>query len=124
MTKMDMIWVAVANALHQNVKLSIIKSDIDELVYDLFQTKITSVMINIHLASSADRQADNNNPQRGGSRNRYLFKENNGNFRLYKKADGIHDGWDKTGPCCPSIDNLLSEYRYLVTWYENEYYMT
>ena len=100
MTKMDMIWVVVANALHQNVKLSIIKSDIDELVYDLFQTKITPVMINIHLVSSADRQADNNNPQRGGSRNRYLFKENNGNFRLYKKADGIHDGWDKTGPCC------------------------
>lgn len=121
MTKMDMIWVAVASALHQSVKSSIIEKDIHSLVWKLFQAELTPAMINTHLVSSTDRQADKNNPQRGGSRNRYLFKESNGNFRLYKKTDATYDGWDKTGPCCPSIDKLPYEYQDLVTWYENEY---
>lgn len=121
MTKMNMIWVAVAKLLHPHTNASITKADIDRLVYELFQKEITPVMIDTHLVSSVDRLADKNDPQRGGSRNRYLYKEN-GKFRLYKKTDERHDGKDKTGPCCPSMDKLPLEYHYLVTWYESEYF--
>ncbi len=121
MTKMNKIWVAVAKLLHPHTDSSVTKSDIDKSVYELFHTEITPVMINKHLVSSVDRQADKNNPQRGGSRNRYLFKETNGKFRLYKETDKVHDGWEKTGPTCPEADDLLKEYQHLVTWYENEY---
>ncbi len=122
MTKMNMVWIAVAKLLHSHTASFVTKKDIDELVFKLFQTKITPAMINSHLVSSVDRQADKANPQRGGSRNRYLYKENNGKFRLYKEADGIHDGWEKTGRICPSIDDMPSEYHYLVTWYQTEYF--
>jgi hypothetical protein len=60
----------------------------------MFNTKITPVMLNAHLVSSIDRMADKKNTTRAGSRNRYLFKTNDGikpdtkgNFRLYKYKD-------------------------------------
>ncbi len=121
MTKMDMIWVAVAKLLHPHTDSSVTKSDIEDLVRKLFNTKITPVMINKHLVSSVDRQADKNNLRRGGSRNRYLFKETNGEFRLYKETDKGHDGWEKTGSTHPNFDDLPTEHQHLVTWYEDEY---
>lgn len=124
MTKMDMVWVTVAKFIYPDVssQTKITKEEIDTAVDDLFQKNITPVMINVHLVSSVDRQADKNVPRRGGSRNRYLVKDKNGYFRLYKKADGFHDGWEKTGPYCPAINNVNPEYRNLVTWYETEYF--
>jgi len=121
MTKMNMVWVAVAKLLHSHPARSVTKSEIDRLVYELFQAEITPVMINVHLVASEDRQADKTNPQRGGSRNRYLSRENDGTFRLYKKSDEEYNGLDKTGPTHPPIKSLPDEYRYLVTWYKNEY---
>lgn len=121
MTKMNMVWVAVAKLLYPNTDSTVTKDDIDTLVYELFQTNITPVMIHSHLVSYIDRQADKNNLQRGGSKNRYLFKENNDRFRLYKKSDEDQDGWDKNGPYCPSINAVPSEYQYLVTWYDTVY---
>lgn len=122
MTKMNMIWIAVAKILHSRSALSVTKSDIDRVVDELFQAEITPVMINVHLVASEDRQADKNNPQRGGSRNRYLSREIDGTFRLYKKSDEAHDGFDKTGPTHPSVDSLPDEYKHLVDWYKKEYY--
>ena len=118
-----MIWIVVAKSLRSNINSSLTRTEIQEQVFDLFQVeKIAPVMIEKHLVSSEDRQADKNNPRRGGSRNRYLFRKDDGEFRLYKKADGVHDGRDKTGPYHPKIDNLPSEYQVLVAWYMNEYF--
>lgn len=124
MTKMNMVWVAVAKLLRSHSAPSVTKSDIDRLVRKLFQAEITPVMINVHLVASADRQADKNNPQRGGSRNRYLSREIDGTFRLYKKSDEVHDGFDKTGPTHPSVNSLPDEYKHLVDWYKNEYFLS
>ena len=122
MTKINMVWVAVAKLLHSHSARSVTKSDIDRLVEKLFQAKITPVMINVHLVASEDRQADKANPQRGGSCNRYLSRESDGTFRLYKKSDEARDGFDKTGPTHPSVNLLPDEYKHLVDWYKNEYF--
>ena len=85
-------------------------------------------MINKHLVSWEDRQADHENPARGGSRNRYLFRTENGSepsvegrFRLYKKCDEIYDGEDKNGPSCPQKEKIDTQYYYLINWYEKYY---
>ena len=124
MTKMDMVWVAVATLLHPRTTASafVRKSQIDSKVMELFGKTITPVMINKHLVNSEDRQADRANPSRGGSRNRYLVKTEDGAFRLYKHRDGVRDAWDKTGPTHPEPNNLDSEYREIVAWYESEYF--
>jgi hypothetical protein len=133
MTKMDMIWVAVASLLHPDTRSSktVTRSDIESTVSKLFGKSLTPVMIERHLVSSEDRMADKDNPQRGGSRNRYLFRTVDGNapsregrFRLYKLNDAKHDGWDKTGPSHPEVSAVRSEYRHLIAWYRQEYAST
>lgn len=124
MTKMDMVWIAVANLIRPNTDSSVAvsKNDIDQRVYSLFQTHITPVMITTHLVNSIDRQADTRNPKRGGSRNRYLVMNADGHFRLYKKSDQHTDAVDKTGPFHPSVANIDREFEELVSWYLTSYY--
>ena len=126
MTKMDMVWVAVALLVHPRVEANVFveKSQIDSKVLELFGKIITPVMINKHLVNSEDRQADRANPSRGGSRNRYLVRGERGSFRLYKQRDGESDAWDKTDRTHPHPHEIDPEYRYLVTWYQNEYVST
>ena len=123
MTKMDMVWVAVALLLHPRAEANVFveKSQIDSKVLELFDETITPVMIHKHLVNSEDRQADRANPSRGGSPNRYLVRDERGSFRLYKQRDGESDAWDKTGPTHPHPHKIDPEYRYLVTWYQNKY---
>ena len=123
MTKMDMVWVAVASLLHPRTEANVFveKSQIDSKVLELFGETIMPVMINKHLVNSEDRQADRTNPSRGGSPNRYLVRGEHGRFRLYKQCDGESDAWDKIGPTHPNPNNMVHEYRYLVTWYGGEY---
>ncbi len=123
MTKMDMVWVAVATIIHPRTAPSVLvtKSKIDSTVAKLFGETITPVMINKHLVNSEDRQADRGNPQRGGSRNRYLVRGEHGDFRLYKLGDSSSDAWDKTGPTHPDPNRLDADYVHLVSWYENDY---
>ncbi|PHS23815.1 MAG: hypothetical protein COA84_10475 [Robiginitomaculum sp.] len=124
MTKMDMIWIAVATLIYPDTESqnTITKKEIDDKIDNLFQTKITPAMITTHLVSTVDRAADKQNPKRGGSRNRYLFKTQNNNFRLYKKVDHIHDGWEKTGPYHPKKHKIHSDYHALIDWHDGEYY--
>ena len=75
-----------------------------------------------------NRQADKTNPARGGSRNRYLFRTEDGvspseygDFRLYKDTDSLHDGKDKTGRINPELNEIPEEYHYLIDWYNNKY---
>ena len=123
MTKMDMVWVAVATIIHPRAASSVFvtKSKIDSTVAKLFGEIITPVMINKHLVNSEDRQADRSNPQRGGSRNRYLVRGGHGDFRLYKSSDSSSDAWEKTGPTRPDPNKLDPDYRHLVSWYETNY---
>lgn len=123
MTKMNMIWVAVARCIYPDTQsvTKVTKEEIDEMVGRLFGEKITPVMITHHLVNSKDRQADKSNSQRGGSRNRYLVKDAQNRCRLYKDVDSSSDGWDKTGPSCPSEDEVTPEFRYLVRWYTSTY---
>lgn len=95
----------------------------------LFGASITPVMIDKHLVSWEDRQADKTDPACGGSRNRYLFKTGNGvttspdgRFRLYKASDGEHDGQDKDGPTHPNPESVDPEYRHFLSWYEEQYF--
>ncbi len=130
MTKMDMVWVAVASMLHPETSSSktVTRSEIEASVAKLFGASLTAVMIERHLVSSEDRMADKDQPQRGGSRNRYFFRTSNGNtpsrdgrFRLYKLADAKHDGWEKTGPTHPDPAVIALEYKHLLDWYKREY---
>jgi len=130
MTKMAMVWTAAASMLHPETAptKTVTRSEIDATVWKLFEASITPVMIECHLVSSEDRMADKNQPQRGGSRNRYLFRTSDGalpsdegQFRLYKKIDAKYDGWDKTGPMHPDASVIPTKYTHLVEWYIAEY---
>ena len=123
MTKMDMVWIAVATLIRPETASSVAvsKDEIDKQVYALFQTHITPVMIATHLVNSIDRQADTQNPRRGGSRNRYLATNPDGRFRLYKKSDQHTDAVDKTGPFHPSVTNIDRKFEELVSWYRTSY---
>jgi hypothetical protein len=131
MIKMDMIWVAAATLIYPETssRRMVSESQIENQVARLFDTKITPIMIEKHLVSWEDRQADRSDPSRGGSRNRYLFRSINGmkpssegKFRLYKRADGQYDGWDKTGRICPEIDAIPENLQYLLEWYNTRYF--
>jgi hypothetical protein len=132
MTKMDMVWLATANLLHPHVESTrtVTRGEIESEVNRLFgaDVQITSVLIDRHLVSFEDRHADHAIPARGGSRNRYLFRTENGNapsrqgrFRLYKAMDGAYDGIDKTGPTHPDPANVDAQRRHLITWYMGVY---
>lgn len=130
-TKMDMIWVATAFLIHPDtfIKHLTTFNQIIEKIGHLFQMQITPVMIHKHLVSWENRQVSAQNPSMGGSRNRYLFKtfdgmnpSAKGSFRLYKKDDAKFDGLGKTGKTHPKPYDIPEAYRYLIEWYENEYY--
>jgi hypothetical protein len=122
-TKMDMVWIAVASAIHPEIRddIGVRKEDIHTAVADLFGESITPVMITRHLVNSVDRQADSSNPQRGGSRNRYLVRNEQGVYRLYKSQDGATDAWEKTGPTCPDPNRIADRFQDLIVWYQNDY---
>lgn len=128
---MDMIWVAVANMIHPITASSktVTRGEIEAQVSELFGATLKPVMIERHLVSWEDRQANKTLPRRGGSRNRYLFKTSDGHtpardgrFRLYKAADGTHDGWEKVGRTCPDREAVADDHRHLVDWYETRYF--
>ncbi len=123
MTKMDMVWIAVAKILYPNtaVNMTVSKAQIDDKVSKLFDKTISPVMIQKHLVNSEDRMADKNNVQRGGSRNRYLVRTNDA-YRLYKREDASTDAWDKTGPCHPNRKKIDEKYHCLLDWHEKNYY--
>ena len=123
MTKMDMIWVATANLLHPNAASSrtVTRSQIEAEVNELFSESITRVMIERHLVNSVDRMADKDQPQRGGSRNRYLVSNGEG-YRLYKRSDFVSDAWEKTGPTHSDSEKVDQKFLPLIDWYESGYY--
>ena len=79
MTKMDMVWIAVASCIYPDVRSgrTVSKKAIDDKVKQLFEVEISPAMINQHLVGSVDRQARKGG-YGGGSRNRYLSKGENG----------------------------------------------
>jgi len=130
MIKMDMIWVATAKLIFPATSPSrlVSRMEIEQEVSRLFNAKITPVMVEKHLVSWEDRQADTAVKTRGGSRNRYLFRttdgllpSKDGDFRLCKQMDGKYDGVDKTERTNPEISDILEKYHYLVEWYESIY---
>lgn len=130
MTKMDMIWIAVASLIAPNTSSSqtVSRQAIQARVGDLFGESVTPVVIDRHLVSSVDRQADRAIPARGGSRNRYLFRtvdgvtpSERGHFRLYKTTDARHDGHEKTGKTLPELAAVPVEHQHYLLWYMNSY---
>ena len=123
MTKMDMIWIAVATMLYPETgsDFAFNKADIDETVMKMFGVSVTPVMISSHLVNSVDRQVDSETGTRGGSRKRYLAKNSDGRFRLYKLSDSGSDGWDKSGATHPESSKIETRFKHLVDWYVNEY---
>jgi len=124
MTKMDMVWVVVATLLQPQTDEDTVvtKAQIDESVNAMFGETITPVMITRHLVNSVDRQADRDIPERGGSRNRYLFRDADGGYRLYKSQDHGSDAWEKTGPTHPDPNKLGAVHVPLVAWYQEKYF--
>jgi len=130
MLKMDMIWIAAAKLIYPSTlpRTLATGADIEDEVGKLFKTRITSVMLAVHLVSWEDRQANRHNPVEGGNRCRYLFRTadgtapaEGGRYRLYKRADGRFDGKDKTGRTCPEWTKIADDYHYLVDWYRTQY---
>jgi hypothetical protein len=131
MTKTDKIWVATTSLIYPRTNKTILVSreEIEDQVYRIWQSTLTPIMIEKHLVSFEDRQADRMNPSRGGNRKRYLFRTSDGvnpseggDFRLYCRDDSPHDGWDKTGPTCPSKEHIDKQYLYLLNWYMDQYF--
>ena len=131
MIKMDMIWIATAKLIYPQTSPSVLVSrrQIEQEVAKLFGKTITPIMVEKHLVSWEDRQADRLHPARGGSRNRYLFRTidgvspfKDGRFRLYKQVDSKYDGADKTGRVHPELEGIPEQYHDLVEWYESEYF--
>jgi hypothetical protein len=125
-----MIWTAVAATLHPRTAptATMSRAEVEAAVQELFRASITPVMVEKHLVSSEDRQANTSDPRRGGSRNRYLFRTSDrsvpsrdGRYRLCKSTDSKYDAWEKTGKMNPEPHALDSKYRWLVEWYESEY---
>lgn len=125
-----MIWIAVASLIAPNTSSSrtVTRQAIQVRVAELFGQSITPVVIDRHLVSSVDRQADRTIPARGGSRNRYLFRtidgvspSNQGNFRLYKTTDSRHDGHEKTGKTLPKLAAVATDHQHYVDWYIAHY---
>jgi hypothetical protein len=130
MTKMDMIWIAVASLLAPSTSSqhTVTRQAIQARVAELFGESITPVVIDRHLVSSVDRQADHAQPARGGSRNRYLFRtidgfspSSYGRFRLYKTVDTQYDGHEKTGKTLPGVTAIAADYQHYLTWYITNY---
>lgn len=123
MTKMDMVWISVASLIHPELSndITVSEENIHSTVSELFGETITPIMITRHLVNSVNRQADVAKPSRGGSRNRYLFQNEQGRYRLYKSTDHPTDALQKTGPTCPVIDNIPEQFRILIDWYQNDY---
>lgn len=131
MYKMDMIWVAAATMIFPKTEAThlITINEILQQVTNLFDEQIHQVMIDKHLVSWEDRMADKSNPSRGGSRNRFLFRNLDGyspngagDFRLYKDQDNRFDGLDKTGPVHPKRVRVPQDFHYLIEWYEKKYF--
>ncbi len=130
-TKMDKIWVVIALQLHPDIHHTKLVSldEIRRILKYNFDTEITPIMLTHHLVSWIDRQADRTVPARGGSRNRYLFRSEDGlmpsetgNFRLYKAQDARFDGWDKTGKVRPEPDAIPPEFHHLLDWHQTTYF--
>ena len=130
MTKMDMIWVAVASLIAPSTLSSrtVTRQAIQNRAVELFGESVAAVLIDRHLVSSVDRQADRSIPTRGGSRNRYLFRtidgvspSDRGNFRLYKAADARHDAHEKTGKTLPAVAAVSAEHQHYLNWYVTNY---
>ena len=128
---MDMCWIAAAILIHPQTDPIFLVSNglIERKVKSMFGEDITRIMIDRHLVSWEDRQADKTQPKRGGSRNRYFFRTidgqkpaENGKFRLYKLSDSVYDGMDKTGKIHPDPTEIPQEYHYLLDWYQSEYF--
>jgi hypothetical protein len=131
MIKMDRIWVATASLIYPDTSadhLVTIEAILRE-INRLYPTRITRGMITHHLVSWMNRQADQADPTRGGSRNRYLFRTRDGrtpwgqgDFRLYKEIDGQFDGIEKNGRVRPEENQIPTEYRHLLDWHKNQYF--
>lgn len=129
MNKMTKFWLATASLLHPAVSTErlVTLKQIQQKHSELFNEALPQ-SLEQQLISWKRRYADNNQPTRGGSRNRYLFRttdgyapSTNGKFRLYKLSDSQHDGTDKTGPTNPGIGDVDLNFAYLVNWYLNAY---
>ena len=131
MIKMDMIWIAAAMLIYPKTSLTftVTRIQIEEKVANLFGADLTPIMIERHLVSWEDRQANKTFPTRGGNRARYLFRTEDGKtpsrkgqYRLYKNLDGNFDGIDKTGRTHPDKADIPLEYHNLIEWYLAKYY--
>ncbi len=131
MTKMDKIWISVATLLHpQDAANNLVTyKEIIVKIDELFNIVISPVMLEKHLVSIIDRQANRRDKRQGGARNRYLFRSLDGKtpnasgyYRLYKALDQKYDAWDKTGKTHPFRDDIDKEYNYLLNWYIESYF--
>ncbi len=63
MTKMDKIWVALASLLHPHTESTFVVNpqDVVAEVRREWRTEITPIMLDTHLVSWKDRQADTSN---------------------------------------------------------------
>jgi len=130
MNKMTKYWVATASLLYPatSPEQLVTRDQIRRQHQELFGEALTQ-SLEQQLISWKRRYADNQIPTRGGSRNRYLFRTDdgrtpdpNGRFRLYKISDSDYDGTDKSsGPTCPVREEVQAEFRYLIDWYIASY---
>lgn len=129
MTKMDKLWVTVAKLLYPETHNNhlVDSAEIKKEYKSLFGVEISPHLI-FHLISWKARNIDKENPSRGGSRNRYFFKTDdginpslNGGYRLYKNTDSFFDGEGKDGPICPHEDRMPVEFHFLRNWYLEDY---
>lgn len=132
MTKMDKIWIATASLLYPETSTHKLldENGINEQIKKFWPgIDIDMRMLREHLVSTVRRVQNPQNPNAGGSRNRYLFRSEDGispsikgKFRLYKGVDSQFDGKEKDGKYHPSREDIETGFQYLVDWYCNFYF--
>jgi hypothetical protein len=129
MSDMDKLWIATASLLHPATAPDhLVTVPQIRIEYQrLFGGSLSTTLVQ-HLVSWKPRNIDKDNPSRGGSRNRYFFRTDdgatpspNGGYRLYKSPDITFDGVGKDGPTCPRVGGIGEQFHFLRDWYLSDY---
>lgn len=113
MTIANEIWIAAALLQHEGRADFSVREVVDRILHeplDEYRPGLQVHASNHCVASKAPNPAEH----------RFLHETGRGRRRLYRTGDDFHPHRRK-GRTHPTADELPAKYRYLVTWYENEY---
>ena len=112
----DVIWIATSRLLIRNKTRDVFSvSEIFKEVNELELPSISDSTIKQHISSHCVA-----NTGASPDTHRKLFRVDMGFYRLYRPGD-LYFRSREGGKIVPAQEMIPEKYRYLITWYENEY---